>query len=1266
MMSISNISLASFNVNGLNIQSKRRAIFRKVKQLKYDIVCLQETHSTFKSAKFWEHEWGGGQCFFAHGASNSKGVAIMVSRSFSGECELLEIDKNGRYIIVKVTTDVNDFTLCSVYAPTRDRPTDQSSFFTEFEKALSNLEIENILIGGDLNVYLDKDLDATNISREAENEGLESQYYSSLVEFMEEASLCDIWRIRNPKSRSYTFLRGNSQSRIDYWLISEHLSEFVDKTAIKAGVHSDHNIVSISFKNKNNARGPGIWKFNNLMLQDESFIEAMEEFIVKFHGEEIPRDPQLKWDFMKFRMREFSIKFAKDKAKEKRKFVSDLDIRLRTLQSLFNRGTINENLQQEYNTTVRFIKEIETEKALGCIFRSKANWSQHGERCSKYFLGLEKRRFKRKSIQALVTESGEVISGNEEVLEEERLFYEKLYTGSVPNSLPINTKTLCLRDANIPKLSEKQSDSLDRPLSGAELLLALRNMKKGKSPGSDGLTVEFYQAFWGGLSPVFMDSVIAAFDQSILSLEQRRSIITLIPKKDKDRRYLKNWRPISLLNVDYKIISKAMATRLQAVLGSIIHQDQKGFMRGRNIGDGLREIEDLISFSSIKDIPGLIVALDIEKAFDSLRWDMLDAALEIFGFGTNFRKWTQIFFSEIQTCVSNNGHSSGYFSPSRGVRQGCNISPFFFIIALEILAIRIRHNRGIIGLSIGNASCKIGMFADDMTCFVKDPHSVSSLMAELITFSRISGLKMNPTKSSIMPIGNFQTNSKELAGIPVVRQCKLLGIWYFSEPNTYMHYSLNYKHIIETMRSIITNWKHRDLTIKGKITLYNSLLISRLMYVSNYSHVPGRVYTEINHMVAKFVYGNKMKVAYEVLIQPIQQGGLKLADYEKRVQAQRLGLFQRILNGHMPLSKAFIEITTGCKAELIFQCRTEWSSVVDRKSLFWKDAFRIWSKIRRKTPLNAQETAHETLWFNPKIKIKGKKLYNEEWYEAGIVHVKDIVRNNTFKSHETIREQFNVRCSFIDMLRIRQALPREWKDIILELDNKILDIESTHLYNLDSKTTMDSPFTILRAKSLYQTLLENVLRAPTGRLRWEEYCIDNGLAQPNWVEFYERPFKIFRETKFQSFYHRMVHRYIPCNAYRAQIRAIDSSGCNFCTGRDDIPHFLLTCDSIQLFRSRLYKWIFSMFKIDINQWSSFEQIFGKEEVMGRRFYVVNALLIYSHFYVYRQKLHHDCNLDFIQWSAELRARLKIERHICYLEKKEKKFKKWEKVYRTLT
>ena len=270
-----------------------------------------------------------------------------------------------------------------------------------------------------------------------------------------------------------------------------------------------------------------------------------------------------------------------------------------------------------------------------------------------------------------------------------------------------------------------------------------------------------------------------------MSNSQKQAVITLIEKKDKDRTFLENWRPISLINVDSKIASKVITMRIIKVLLEIIHCNQTGYVQNRFIGETVRSIVDITDHTKNTNIAGMLQFIDFEKAFDSLQWNFLFKSLEIFGFGPSLIRWVKTFYSNISSCNINSGICTEHYSINRGVRQGDPLSPYLFIVTVELLAIAIRKSDDIRGVRIGDTESKIIQYADDLTAALSDVESSEALLTLLKHFETCSGLKVNYTKTEAMWIGSCSNETSSPLGLKWRKSVKALGI-HFSYDATEM------------------------------------------------------------------------------------------------------------------------------------------------------------------------------------------------------------------------------------------------------------------------------------------------------------------------------------------------------------------------------------------------------------------------------------------------------------------------------------------------
>ena len=389
------------------------------------------------------------------------------------------------------------------------------------------------------------------------------------------------------------------------------------------------------------------------------------------------------------------------------------------------------------------------------------------------------------------------------ILSEQKRFYQDLYRTKA-EAVEINSSiNEFLNKLGIPKLSAEQKQTCEGKISIQECENVLDSFRTNKSPGNDGIPIEFYKRCWNLISQPFLESVNESFEKGEMSNSQKQAVITLIEKKGKDRCLIENWRPISLLNVDAKILSKVIATRIKKVLLDIIHHNQSGYVSDRYIGETVRSIFDIMDFTDKENIPGLLIFIDFQKAFDTLEWSYLYKCLEAFNFGDEFIRWVRTFYQNIQSCVINNGTASDYFNLERGVRQGDPLSPYLFTLAVETMAIAIRENVEIKGIKLGEEETKLLQYADDTTAVLSDTNSALALFKLLESFQHLSGLKVNSSKTEGLWIGSLKKNHIKPFGIKWPEEpIKALGVFFTYNQN--LLYQKNFKERLEDLKKSIS------------------------------------------------------------------------------------------------------------------------------------------------------------------------------------------------------------------------------------------------------------------------------------------------------------------------------------------------------------------------------------------------------------------------------------------------------------------------------
>ena len=263
--------------------------------------------------------------------------------------------------------------------------------------------------------------------------------------------------------------------------------------------------------------------------------------------------------------------------------------------------------------------------------RSRTQWHQEGEKNYHYFLSLEKRNATRKSVQFIQNEN-QMITNPKAILELFTETYKEKYSAHEVTMID----TAAIRKNISTKINETERLNFEKPITLAELTIAINTMKKGKTPGSNGFSVDFFRCFWKEVGTFLHRAFISCYTQGKTPPTHRESVITLIPKAGRSSHSLKGWRPISLLNVDYKIISTAVSNRFKQIISKVISPSQSAYIKGRYIGENSRLLYDMIDRVEHQKLPGLVMAADFEAAFETVSWSYLRIVLEELNFGPNF------------------------------------------------------------------------------------------------------------------------------------------------------------------------------------------------------------------------------------------------------------------------------------------------------------------------------------------------------------------------------------------------------------------------------------------------------------------------------------------------------------------------------------------------------------------------------------------------------------------------------------------------------
>ena len=1259
------LNIVSLNANGLGDIKKRRKLIvwlKKFHDVDNKIIFLQETHTTEKLETRWKNEWNNRNIYFSHGTSGSKGVAIIFPKILNYKVNKSYEDANGRYVALNITIDQNTFCLLNCYAPCTNQSKNQLEWLSEIQNILEENSDTNIIIGGDLNDCFIPSLDKFRCKPNTD----ETEYVKAWKVICSELNLADCWRLLNPNKRCYTWRQGSSlarlkQSRLDYWIVSMNMMYNLDEVDIKSSIGSDHSLIDINFYKSNTPqRGPSFWNFNASLLKEPQYVNQINTCYTQATEKyKNVNDHSLKWDLIKMEMRSTTICYSKTKARKTRELINNTMISINKLEQELNNQASDEILNK-YNEEKKIIEDYNNEKANGALLRSKTDWAEYGEKNTKFFLNLEKRNYKLKCITKLIDENEKEITSQEDILKYEEKFYNTLYTlKELPEKQKQEAANM-FNDESLPKLSNENKQTCETDLSLKEIGEALKDLKNGKSPGSDGFTSDFYKFFWPLIKNTVFESLLYSYNNGKLSIDQRRGIINLIPKKDKDPRFLKNWRPISLLNTDYKIITKTLANRIKKVLPTVINPDQVAYLKDRFIGQNIRTILDIMGYTRIADKNGIIAFLDFEKAFDTIKWNVIYDALNNFNVGQNFIKWVKIIYNESEACVTNNGFSSPFFKLQRGVRQGCPLSAYLFIMVVELLAHKIRINKEIKGIKIGQTEIKLVQMADDTTAFVEDEKSLENIFNILEKFEMYAGLKLNKTKTEAMWLGKDKNNVHEPLNIKWVKQVHSLGIFFSYDSDSVV--MKNFMDRAKEFKKILDLWSMRDLSLIGKITILKSLALSKIIYQCAVLTAPPNFVESVNDIAYQFLWSKKpAKVKKETIIANYKHGGLKMIDITSFIKAQKVTWVKRLLSSDdaswKALPKLFFNELLGLDT---FKCNMKCETKPKNFPGFYWQILKCWNEVKNVINTNKTKTPpeirRETLWLNKNITINEREMLDKNWHNKGINIIHDIInKDGKFLTAGEIEQKYEIPCDVLKYNALKEAIPVEWRQILktMKIDQEAISFqEQPHL----TINNISKPLQLLKNRDFYWALIEHCKQRPIIIDKIIKDLKINETNEDSWGKVFMVS-KSVRDTKLQSFQYKILYNLTPCNLYLNKIGKSDTRNCETCNEMDDIPHYFFECKQVEPFWNSFQIWWKNMTEEQIILDSNTVKIGITDNLNSNE--ALNACILIAKWHIYKNKLN-GSPIFFYKYLCDLKYHLVIEKNIALkYNKLAQHNKKWQ-------
>ena len=949
------LRIVSLNVNGMGRNSNFTTFLSTFyNQLNNDIFMLQETHGCQKYENYWAKHFNH-KLYFSHCDTNKGGLMLGISKKL--QLETYKVLYDEYYMIVHCNVEGEDMVLANVYFPCGGSLPTFAELLQEFWVAVLQFKCERVIVGGDWNTTMYPEVD-----RFYHDNPVPSDYKAGVLRsFISGVQLSDVWRVFHPGERMYTRKRGTANSRIDMIMVSQLMLSYTVRTGMIPVACSDHDAVFLDIFRRSNVRGPGLWRFPNWLLELPSFVEFMNAqismYFQSFDADEtdvLDHELVARWEGFKGFARQQTMSFIRSWRKMTKRYRM---VQLSQIILEFEHRSVDNLLEEEE----REAWGIEAEKLRAQLLEvTNEKPSGIGRDQREVVLGKDMFAYIQCSPGRLagVFHGDQLVTSPTDILSVCESFFSELYVD--PNK--IGGESFRLSNFNfVPEENlcrEDTGDLITESFLMEDFQKALFRMKVGSAPGEDGLTAAFYKKFWSLIGKHVSGSLWAGIRSGVMSPTQRRGIVKLIPKPGKDPRYIKNLRPITLLNVDFKILTKAISMRLSPFMHQLVHIDQKGFVKGRYLGE---QIFDIYAVEHIADFDDVLLLLDIRKAFDSVSWMFLKCRLHAYHFPEQFISLIGTLFKHKELRVYNNGFCSQPIFPTQGLAQGCSLSPLLLILAIEGLAYHIRNSPRFMGIPYMGREKRIGSVADDTALFMKfNEENLKNVTTILDHFAMVSGLKINVEKCELVILRecprfilqdieqvcrNLSCNYK----VTSIRQgFTYLGIFICRrQPKAD---NSNFKHISKKVVAFRFSMLKRQMVCRlTRVSRTKALLFSKYVYRFTFANLPPKsLLKDLTSAAFDYIWENLHCINQKAMYLHQSKGGYGAMHIESHLWALRFRWLAKLCDPQCDEFWVFqLRQIKFMESPFLFLMRPEpikrvwWAKI----PLYWRDTIRHWFRV---------------------------------------------------------------------------------------------------------------------------------------------------------------------------------------------------------------------------------------------------------------------------------------------------------------------------------
>ena len=997
-----NILIGNINIRGLYKKSEKIMGLMDTYQL--TILVLQETHlNKGKLTQIKEKMDKNGFNFLGtEDQPNAGGVGIVLRKRDILNCNTILIDNKNH--ILKVTIKLKNsisFSITNVYAPQRMN-NQQLKWISELESVCNNFQGENNFIMGDFNNDVDNKSENEEIKIKSMMEASDLQdiwfnfnsktsatWYSPLIalkppprlgarlrqmnydepdasEVTYKVQLFDGTYINLNTEQATDFKRNMMQSvdeldenEIDfimyYWMESNRNSARLDRIYADSSAlllvkdlkvvpvnNQDHNMLILELLSSKSCYQPELWRLKNITLEDNYTKNKIQQVLDSTWSRVQLENNTTKvelvdtmltqlGDFLKQRQKQL-LRINEQMLQFHKKLTADANVPIEVRnRSAFVVHNIMEKKIREKREKTRLSIDLNMEnpsKALTSFLKSKA-----AENFMPYLMGSNNQKLEK----------------IEDILKEAEFFYSDLYSEKEINEDSLEELLKFWNKPNISSLS-----SLVDPFTEEEIEECIKSMAN-KAPGEDGLTATFFKTFIESWTKLLCSVFNCFLDGTTIPKRWTRAIIITLKKSSGEATSLNHRRPISLLNVIWKLFTKSITIRLAKVIGDLVHHDQKGFIGHRSIFENIHDLKEIIKINKNKrDIRNAFaLLLDMEKAYDRVSPKALIKILQHIGLPNKLIDLISAITSNNKAKVYINNKLSSEFSINSGVKQGDPLSPLLFNLVMELLANAIRNNPNIQGLQISkrrpNAKKKINLFADDCVIFGYGKPDYDAIEKTIKLFESATASKINVSKSKVIKIKSSVDFNIRYQDVDETNGERYLGFQFNNNGIV-----SNMKNRINEVIDLLFKWKRFHFTLIGRVNIVKTYAVSKLLYFMRFDRPTQNQIKKLQKVINWFIWYNSKSfdrtIKYKSKMNNLRAsnlnkyGGLQFPDFGTLVEIYKAEPALLILQN---VKSSFVENSIFDLEKINYNMENPKKIPKIKNNKFLKDSIIALNKIRR-------------------------------------------------------------------------------------------------------------------------------------------------------------------------------------------------------------------------------------------------------------------------------------------------------------------------------